>query len=178
MNETKTYKKEHNKRRWIYTFYGSRWFSFPLTFRFRIRAYQNNFNIGKNPIIEHGVILSRTHGLRGSIKIGNNVLLARNAFIDYSGKVIIKDHVKITAGVIIESHHNDYDALREGLNINIPTELIIEENAFIGVNAVILDSCNYIGKNARVGAGAVVVKDVPDDSTVVGIPARVIKINN
>lgn len=45
----------------------------------------------------------------------------------------------------------------------------------IGSRAIILDSCNYIGLHARIGAGAVVTKDVPDYSVVVGVPARVIK---
>ncbi len=41
----------------------------------------------------------------------------------------------------------------------------------IGTNAVILPGCT-IGHRVRVGAGAVVTKDIPDDSTVVGVPAR------
>jgi acetyltransferase-like isoleucine patch superfamily enzyme len=61
--------------------------------------------------------------------------------------------------------------------VNIPTKLVIEENAYVGVNAIILDSCNYIGKYARVGAGAVVTKDVPDYATVAGVPAKIVKIN-
>lgn len=67
------------------------------------------------------------------------------------------------------------DAYKEGKDINIPTSLLIEENAYIGVNAIILATCNYIGKNARIGAGAVVVEDVPDNAVVVGVPAKVIK---
>lgn len=173
-----TYAKEQKKRRWIYTFYGSKWFSFPKTFKYRIRAYQKHFNIGKNPIIENGVILSRTHGLKGTISIGNNVLLARNTFIDYSGEVIIKDNVKIGADVIIESHHRDMEAFDRGEDINIPTKLIIEESAYIGIRSIIMSTCNYIGKGARIGAGAVVLKDVPDNVTVVGVPAKIIKSRN
>jgi acetyltransferase-like isoleucine patch superfamily enzyme len=178
MNKQKQYQKEQRKLRWIYTFYGSKWFSFPLTFKRRIKAYQKAFNIGKNPIIEHNVIFSRTHGLEGYVEVGNKVTLARNVYIDYSGSVIIKDNVKIAADVIIESHHRDLDAFKLGKDVNIPTKLLIEENAYIGLRAIILDSCNYIGKNARIGAGAVVTKDVPDNATVVGIPAKVIKITN
>lgn len=53
---------------------------------------------------------------------------------------------------------------------------MIEEGAVIGSRAIILNSCNYIGKNARVGAGAVVTKDVPDNAIVVGVPAHIVKI--
>jgi acetyltransferase-like isoleucine patch superfamily enzyme len=174
MNE---YKKEQLKNRWVCTFYGSKWFSFPWTFKFRLKAYKKRFNMGNGVGIEHGVLLSRTHGLNGTISIGNHVVLARNVFIDFSGEVEIKDNVIIGADVIIESHHRDLDAYKLGKDINIPTKLTIEEKAYIGVRAIILDSCNYIGKNSRIGAGAVVVKDVPDNVTVVGVPAKVIKIN-
>lgn len=144
----------------------------------RNEAYAKRYNMGKNCLIEYGVELSRQHYLPGTIKIGNNVTLAKRVFIDYSGNVVIKDNVKIAAGVIIESHHRDLEAYKKGLDINIPTDLVIEDSAYIGVNSIILDSCNYIGKNARIGAGAVVTKDIPDNATAVGVPAKVIKIND
>ena len=78
-------------------------------------------------------------------------------------------------GVIIETHHRDLEAYRDGHDVNIPTRLEIGEKAYLGSRAIILDSCNYIGKYARIGAGAVVTKDVPDYAVVVGVPAKVIK---
>jgi serine O-acetyltransferase len=50
---------------------------------------------------------------------------------------------------------------------------IIGENCIIGAGACILGEIN-IGNNVKVGANAVVLKDVPDNCTVVGVPARVI----
>ena len=50
----------------------------------------------------------------------------------------------------------------------------IEENAWLGANATILPGVT-VGKNAIVAAGAVVTKDVPANTIVAGIPARVIK---
>ncbi len=47
----------------------------------------------------------------------------------------------------------------------------IGSGTFIGANAVIKQGIN-VGKNAMVGAGAVVVKDVADNTTVVGVPAK------
>lgn len=50
----------------------------------------------------------------------------------------------------------------------------IGNNVYIGTGAKILgDIC--IGSNVRIGANAVVIKDIPDNSTAVGVPARVIK---
>lgn len=49
----------------------------------------------------------------------------------------------------------------------------IEDNVFIGPNAVIIGGCR-VGKNAIIGAGSVVTKDVPANSIVAGNPAKVI----
>lgn len=175
MKVSKEYKKEQLKRRWILSIFSSKWFSFPWTFKWRLKAYQKYFNIGKNPGIGQNVWILRTHGLKGTIQIGDNIILADNAFIDYSGHVNIKDKVRIASGVKIESHYRDIDAYLQGKDVNIQTKLVIEENAYIGVNAIILASCNYIGKNARIGAGAVVVKDIPDNAVAVGVPAKIVK---
>ena len=53
-------------------------------------------------------------------------------------------------------------------------ETIVKKGASIGSNATILCGIT-IGENALVGAGSVVVKDVPANSIVVGNPARVVK---
>ena len=47
----------------------------------------------------------------------------------------------------------------------------IGDGTFVGANAVIKQGIR-VGKNAMIGAGAVVVKDVPDNLTVVGVPAK------
>lgn len=51
---------------------------------------------------------------------------------------------------------------------------VIGKNVFIGAGAVIMGGVS-IGENARIGANAVVLCDVPDNCTAVGVPARVIK---
>lgn len=55
------------------------------------------------------------------------------------------------------------------------SKLIVGHGCWIGANAIILSGCHKIGNGAVVGAGAVVTKDVPPYSVVVGNPARVIK---
>lgn len=142
----------------------------------RIEAYRKRYNIGEHCHIGHDVIIDRHHFLYGTLQIGSHVLLSKHVHIDYTGEVIIEDGVKLAEGVVMESHHRDVDAYIKGKDINIPTKLHICENAYIGTRAIILDSCNYIGKNARIGAGAVVTKDIPDNAVAVGVPAKVIKI--
>lgn len=50
---------------------------------------------------------------------------------------------------------------------------ILGDNVFIGANAVVIGGIT-IGNNVTIGAGSVVTRDIPDDCTVVGIPARII----
>jgi len=53
---------------------------------------------------------------------------------------------------------------------------IIGKDCFIGAGAMVLGDIT-VGNNVKVGAGALVIKDVPDNCTVVGVPAKVIKHN-
>lgn len=182
------YQRANSKRElWLKDFYENRDFFIKygnvkyersLLREKRNRAYSERYNAGKNLMVEYDVNISRQHYLDGTISIGDNVLLAKHVFIDYSGQVIIEDKVKIAAGVSIESHHRDLDAYKKGMDVNIPTSLRICKGAYIGTNAIILDSCNYIGEYARIGAGAVVTKDIPDYAVAVGVPAKVIRYLN
>lgn len=143
----------------------------------RKEAYTEFFRTGKDLQVQYNVEIRREHFLFGTISIGDNVLLAKNVFIDYSGEVVIKDNVQLANGVIIETHHHAFHSNpKESRSIIMPSSLVIEEGAVVGSRAIILSSCHYIGKNARVGAGAVVTKDVPDYTVVVGVPAKVVKV--
>lgn len=164
-------------RKFLYK-YASRRYELPHLREKRNKAYAKRFNMGKGGMVEYNVELSRQHYLAGTISIGENVLLGKHVFIDYSGRVVIENNVQLTNGVIIETHehcyHSDYKRSKSEIH---PTQLFIGEGVVVGSRAIILSSCHYIGKYARIGAGAVVTKDVPDYATVVGVPAKVVKIN-
>ena len=144
----------------------------------RNEAYAKKFNAGSGLFVESNVELSRQHYLNGTIEIGNNVLLAKHVFIDYSGKVVIKDNVQLANGVIIENHFHKFhsDWKQQDKYLVEPSYLIIEHDAMLGSRAIIMPSCHYIGMHSRIGAGAVVTKDVPDYAVVVGVPATVKRI--
>ena len=145
----------------------------------RNKAYMKRFKTGEKLMVENDVNISRQHYLNGCIKIGKNVLLAKHVFIDYSGEVIIGDNVQLTNGVIIESHyhpfHSDY---KESRSVVEQSFINIGEGVVIGSRAIIMPTCHYIGKFARIGAGAVVTKDIPDYAIAVGVPARVIRFQD
>ena len=54
---------------------------------------------------------------------------------------------------------------------------ILGDNVFVGAGAKILGAVK-IGNNVKIGANAVVIKDVPDNVTIAGIPARIVKISS
>ncbi|MCK5704602.1 MAG: N-acetyltransferase, partial [Cyclobacteriaceae bacterium] len=116
----------------------------------------DNVSIGTLSVIEH------------HISIGNNVRIHSQVFIpEYS---VLEEGAWIGPNVVLT---NAKYPLFPGVKENLigPT---IKEGARIGANATILPGL-VIGKNSLVGAGAVVVRDVPDGSVVAGNPAKVVK---
>ena len=106
------------------------------------------------------------------IKIGKNVFINHACtFLDMGG-ITIEDGALIgpKVNIITENHPldpNDRSAL-------LVKPVIIKKKAWIGAGATILPGVT-IGENAVVVAGAVVSKDVPDNTVAAGIPAKVIK---
>lgn len=117
------------------------------------------------------------HKKRG-VRIANyrSVYIAPNVLIDSSfpEHITIGDGVYITRGAKIVCH-TAFTPLTQAIIGHEYTigDIIIEDGAYIGVNAVILPSVR-IGCCAIVGAGAVVTKDIPPYAIVGGIPARII----
>ena len=100
------------------------------------------------------------------VKIGKNVFIGIDVFIDdqFPHLIKIEDNVTISFRAIltVHGHHNKVSAIR------------IKKNSWIGTNAVILQGVN-IGENAVVAAGAVVNKDVDNNTLVGGVPAKFLK---
>jgi UDP-perosamine 4-acetyltransferase len=83
-------------------------------------------------------------------------------------------NVVVNTGSIIEHDCRIGDHVFVGPGVRLGGSVQIEAGAHIGIGATILQNIR-IGEKAIVGAGAVVTRDVPDHSVMVGIPARVLK---
>lgn len=151
--------------------------------------------LGKLSVGKECVINGELACTTGRIEIGNYVVINQNTRIFSACKIVIEDHVLISWGCNIadsnmHSMHSadrlrDTQTAREAIRTNtigqnvdysnvVSEPIIIKENAWIGLNAIILKGVT-IGRGAVVGAGSVVTKDVPDFAVVAGNPARIMK---
>ncbi|MGZ3852712.1 MAG: DapH/DapD/GlmU-related protein [Flavisolibacter sp.] len=106
------------------------------------------------------------------ITIGKNVFINHAcSFLDMGG-ITIENNVLIgpKANLITENHPLD-PTERKSL---IAKAIVVKRNAWIGAAATILPGVT-IGENAVVAAGAVVGKDVPANTVVAGVPAKIVK---
>jgi maltose O-acetyltransferase len=109
-----------------------------------------------------------------NIYIGNFVYLNVLCTILDCNEVHIGHHVMIGPGVQIytAAHHLKAESRIQGWEVAKP--IVIEDNVWLGGSAILLPGVT-VGRNAVVGAGAVVTRNVPADTVVAGNPARVIK---
>lgn len=112
------------------------------------------------------------------INYGKNTKIGKDVFINFDcifldlGGITIEDNVLIAPKVsLLSEAHPISPENRQAL---MAGHIHIKKNAWIGAGATILPGVT-IGENAVVAAGAVVSKDVPDNTIVGGIPAVIIK---
>ncbi|RZM19072.1 MAG: sugar O-acetyltransferase [Pedobacter sp.] len=107
-----------------------------------------------------------------SIRLGKNIFINHAcSFLDIGG-ITIEDDVQIGPRVNLTSENHPLDP--DDRKTVILQPILIKRNAWIGAGATILPGVT-IGENAIVAAGAVVSRDVPANTVVAGIPAKVVK---
>ncbi|RYM04614.1 2,3,4,5-tetrahydropyridine-2,6-dicarboxylate N-acetyltransferase [Sporolactobacillus sp. THM7-7] len=112
--------------------------------------------IGKNAVIMMGAVINI-----GAV-VGEGTMIDMNAVL--GGRATVGKNCHIGAGAVLAGVVEPPSA----------KPVVVEDNVLIGANAVVLEGVQ-IGQGAVVAAGAIVTKDVPENTVVVGAPARVIK---
>ena len=113
--------------------------------------------------------LSNLNRFLTGIEIHPAAVIGEGLFIDHGMGVVIGETAQVGRGcTLYQGVTLGGTSLSHGKRH--PT---LGNNVVIGVNAVVLGAIN-VGDNSRVGGGSVVVKDVPANATVVGVPARVV----
>ncbi|MCA9402947.1 MAG: sugar O-acetyltransferase [Candidatus Omnitrophica bacterium] len=109
-----------------------------------------------------------------NIELGEHVYFNFNCVVLDVAKVSIGSHVLIgpNAQLYTATHPHDWKERLNGKEYAKP--IVIEDHVWIGGGAIICPGVT-VGKRSIIGAGAVVTKDVPDDTVVAGNPAIVIR---
>jgi maltose O-acetyltransferase len=105
---------------------------------------------------------------------GDYVYLNYLCVILDNNEVWIGNHVMMGPGVQIYTAAHDLRAEPRIRGIEVAKPIAIDDNVWIGGSAILMPGVK-VGRNAVVGAGAVVTKDVPPNTVVAGNPARVIR---
>lgn len=138
-----------------------------------------NVEIGANSVIGDNCWLNvcvRDDRIR--MKIGQHVLVGRDAVISTAGYLEIADFCVLAPRVYVSDADHRFE------NITLPVmnqgitagrSVIIEENCWLGINAVVTGNLT-VGRGSVVAANSVVTSDVPPFAVVAGAPARVIKL--
>ena len=109
--------------------------------------------------------LSKKYGIQihPASKIGYGLYLGHGVGIIINYRTIIGNNCNVSHFVSIGSNEGQ--------------SAIIGDNVYIGPSVCIVEDVN-IGDNASIGAGAVVTRDVPNNATVAGVPAKVLNYNS
>lgn len=148
--------------------------------RIFVRKYpESNITIGKNCKflsrknsnligINHNCIISTSQ--RGAIiEIGDNCGFS-GTVIGCFNKITIANNVRCGANTVI----TDSDWHQNDRRVGDPMPIHISENAWLGLNVVVLKGVS-IGENSIIGANSVVVKDIPPNVVAAGNPCKIIK---
>jgi acetyltransferase-like isoleucine patch superfamily enzyme len=114
------------------------------------------------------------------IRIGSYCNILHEFQCNASLSVEIQDYVLIAPRVFItDSDHIVDEAAEKATQWSrfSSAPVVVEQNCWLGINVVVLKGVR-IGHHSVVGAGSVVTRDVPPFSTVVGVPAKVVKRKN
>lgn len=125
-------------------------------------------SIREDNVIGNGVSVGTNAVLEFDNRIGDGCRIHSGCFLEMT---TLGEYVFVGPNVVFTDDPHPMNCPRYKECLGGP---VIRDLARIGANATILPGVK-IGRNAVVGAGSVVVKDVPDDSVVVGNPAKVVK---
>ncbi|NIP26892.1 MAG: sugar O-acetyltransferase [Phycisphaerae bacterium] len=127
---------------------------------------------GRNFQLASGTLINWS----SNISIGHNVFIGNNCWIQGVGKVVLEDETMLGPFTVLASNEHTKDKGSYRFGYPRREKITVGKGSWTGAHVTIKAGVN-IGPGSAVGAGAVVVKDVPDNCVVGGVPAIIIKRN-
>ena len=129
------------------------------------------FWLGRRSVVESFCCINNAVG---DVIIGDHTRIGIHCTI--IGPVCIGSHVNLAQGITVTALNHNFEDITQRIDQQgITTKpIVIGDDVWIGANSVILPGVT-IGNHCVVAAGAVVTKDVPDNTIVGGVPVQVLK---
>jgi len=157
----------------------------------------NKIDLGDNVIIDDNCLLDAKGRQNSGISIEDGVFIGRNSILSCkNGDIVVRKNanigfnceifsgsrVEVGEGVLMAAYGyligGDHDSGDVGVSVteqgSTSHGIVVEEGAWLGAAALVRDGVK-VGAHAIIGAGAVVIRDVPEYAIAAGVPARVLR---
>ncbi|MCP4417269.1 MAG: acyltransferase [Chloroflexi bacterium] len=117
-------------------------------------------------------------GEEGSLSIGSDTYIHPRCQLNaYKAQIQIGQGVMLAANCALYSHNHGMAKGQSMQEQPLETKgpIIVEDHCWLGTGVVVMGGV-HIGQGAVIGAGSVVINDIPEMAIAVGVPARVIKM--
>ena len=114
-----------------------------------------------------------TASVSTTARLGQNLVIGANAVV--ATEAWLEDSVIVNNGAIVDHECQIGQGCHVCPGAKLAGRVTLDPLVFVGLGANIIQ-CLHVGQHAVVGAGATVIADVPAYATVVGVPARVVKL--
>lgn len=142
--------------------------------------------IGNNKLRVQFLERAKELGYKTPNFIHKSVVISPNVVIGEDGiyilpKVIIMpwcqidNYVMMSVGAIVSHHSHLEKGCFLSFGVNFGASIIAHKYAYCGISSTIMTGLKELGENCLIGAGAVVIKDVPTNAVVAGVPAKILK---
>jgi sugar O-acyltransferase (sialic acid O-acetyltransferase NeuD family) len=115
-----------------------------------------------------------------SVIISPNVSIGEGVYILLGTTImphtVIKDYVMISMGVHLAHHCVLEEGVFLSTGCNFGASIHAHRYAYCGISSTIMTGIHELGEDCLIGAGAVVIRDVPERAVMAGVPAKVLKI--